>query len=188
MNVALNKVNPLWAILAAALIGISVAALLHYRALSSRDAELADIDAEIGRTAQANAQAEQLIRELPELRRAVRHFARQMPHDSDLSPLIESVGVDSTVDGSPEREIVTKPTIAGPLVARTTFSLRYRGSFPGTITFLRRLQEGELLTRVERIVLERSANESQRPLRAQVDFSTFSRSSKELERWAQAEQ
>jgi Tfp pilus assembly protein PilO len=185
---ALRKINPLWAVLAAAVIGISAAALLHVRALSSRDEELAAISAQIERTAQANAQAEQIVREIPELRQAVRRFARQMPPDANLSLLIESVGENPATDGQPEREIVTKPTIAGALVARTPFSLRYRGSFRGTIAVLRRLQDGDLLTRVERIVLERAANEPRTPLRVQVDFSTFSRTSKELEKWAQAEQ
>jgi len=185
--VALKKINPLWAVLAVAVIGISAAALLHHRMMSSRGAELAVVDAEIERTGQANARAEQSVRDLPELRQAVRRFANQVVPDSDLSPLIESLGADLAANGAPEREIVTKPTIPGYPVARIPFSLQYRGSFRGTISLLSRLQDGDLFTRVGRIVLEKGAGEGDKPLRVQVDFSTFARTSKELETWAQAE-
>ncbi len=185
---ALKQINPLWAVVAAAVIGISGAALLHHRMLSGRGTELAALESSVQRTTNANAQAEQLLRDLPELRQAVRRFAGQVPPDSDLSSLLASVDADPAADGAPEREIVTKPTIPGQPVARIPFSLQYRGSFRGTISLLHRLQDGDLLTRVERIVLERSSNEAQKALRVQVDFSTFARTSKELETWAQAEQ
>ncbi len=185
---ALKQINPLWAVVVAAVIGVSAAALLHHRMLSSRDTELAAIDASIERTANANAQAEQLLGDVPELRQAARRFVAQVPPDSDLSSLLASVDADPAADGAPEREIVTKPTIAGQPVARIPFSLRYRGSFRGAISLLHRLQDGDLLTRVERIVLERSPNEGKKPLQVQVEFSTFARTSKELEKWAQVEQ
>jgi hypothetical protein len=188
VNVALKDIKPLWAALAAVVVVVVAATFLHVRALVRRDAELANVGAEIERIGRANAQAEQMVRELPELRQAVHRFAMQTPPGADLSPLIESVGVDPAVEGTPEREIVTRSTVNGALVARTPFSLRYRGSFRGTITLLRRLQDGDLFTRVERIVLERPATEPRKPLRVEVDFSTFSRTSKELEKWAQAEQ
>jgi hypothetical protein len=44
------------------------------------------------------------------------------------------------------------------------------------------------LTRVDRVVMERtSAGETLTPLRVEIEFSTFSRTSKELESWANAE-
>ena len=188
MNVALKNINPVWAGLVAVAVAIGAGVLLHSRALASRNQDLAAVNAEVASAVQANARGEELLRELPELREAVRRFARQMPADANLSPLIESVGVDPSVEGAPEREITTQATVAGALVARTPFSLRYRGSFRGTIALLHKLQEGELFARIERIVLERGATDGQnRPLRVQVDFSTFARTSSELEKWAQVQ-
>jgi hypothetical protein len=78
--------------------------------------------------------------------------------------------------------------VAGQPVARVPFVLQYRGSFASTVTLLRRLQDGPLLTRVERVVVENeSTTDGDKPLRVTVEFSTFARTSKELEAWAQAE-
>jgi len=187
--VALKKIKPVWALTAAAVVLLFGAVFAHHRLLSSRTVELASINDEIRSLASANAEAERAMSDLPELRQSVRRFAMQVPPDSDLSPLLESVGSDLTPGAAPEREIVTKPTVAGQPVARVPFSLQYRGSFAGTVALLNRLHDGDLFTRVERIVLERSAStEGNKPLRVQVDFSTFTRTSKELEAWAQAEQ
>ena len=188
---ALKKIKPVWALTAAAMALMLAAAWGHHRLLSSRTVELASINGEIRSLASANAEAERALSDLPELRQSVRRFAMQVPPDSDLSPLLESVGSDLTPGAAPEREIVTKPTVAGQPVARVPFSLQYRGSFAGTVALLNRLHDGDLFTRVERIVLERSASasgEGNKPLRVLVDFSTFTRTSKELEAWAQAEQ
>ena len=101
--------------------------------------------------------------------------------------LIGSAGADAGAPGVPEREIVSKPTVAGQPVARVPFVLQFRGSFASTITLLRRLEDGPLLTRVERVVMENESTDGDKPLRVQVEFSTFARTSKELETWAQAE-
>ncbi|HEV2294628.1 MAG TPA: type 4a pilus biogenesis protein PilO [Tepidisphaeraceae bacterium] len=185
---ALKKIKPAWIAFAVAGVVITAAGLLHCQLLMSRGAALAVLKADVQRATQANVQAERAIRDLPELRQAVRRFARQVPSGADLGPLLESVG-DLAADGAPEREIVTKSTVPGHPVARIPFSLQYRGSFRGTITLLQRLQEGSLFTRVERIVIEKGPNsDSVKPLRVQVDFSTFARTAKELEAWAQADQ
>lgn len=193
------KIKPAWIAFAIAFVVITAAGLLHVQLLTSRGAALAVLEADIDRVAQTNAQAEQAISDLPELRQAVQRFARQVPPDSDLSPLLESIGTDAAAHGMPlDREIATKPTIAGNPVARIPFSLQYRGSFRGTIALLKRLQEADLLTRVERIVVEKAATttaaatttttEGARPLKVQVEFSTFARTAKELEAWAHAPQ
>ena len=185
---ALKKIKPTWALTAGGIVLMFAAAIGHHRLLSSRAVELSTINDEIRRTASANAEAERAVGELASLRAAVRQFAKQVPPDSDLSPLLESVGSDLTPGAAPEREIVTKATIPGQPVSRIPFSLQYRGSFTGTVALLKRLHGGELFTRVERIVLERSPSaEGQAPLKVQVDFSTFARTSKELEAWAHAE-
>ena len=186
---ALKKIKPIWALTAAGILLMVGAAILHHRLLSGRAVELAGINEPINRTASANDAAERAVKDLPELRQSVRRFAAQVPPDSDLSGLLESVGTDPFVEGAPEREIVTKPTIPGQPVARIPFSLQYRGSFNGTVALLNRLHDGTLFTRVERLVLERAPSaEGNKRLRVQVDFSTFARTSKELEAWAQAEQ
>ena len=190
---ALKKINPVWAVAAAVVIGVAAAAVAHRQALGSRADELAAVEAEIERTVTANAIAEHGLRDLPGLRESVRRFARQVPPDADLSRLLGSVGVEdgaAAPNGAPDREIVTKPTIPGQPVARIPFALQYRGSFRGTVSLLQRLHEGDLFTRVERIVLEKNTGEAtqqQQPLRVSIDFSTFARTSKELESWAQAE-
>jgi hypothetical protein len=187
--VALNKIKPLWALTAVGIVLMIGAAIAHHRLLSSRAVELLTINDEIHRTANDNAAAERALSDLPGLRESVRRFAKQVPPDSDLSPLLESVGSDLTPGAAPEREIVTKPTIPGQPVARIPFSLQYRGSFSGTVALLDRLHNGSLFTRVERIVMERgTGTEANHPLRVTVDFSTFARTSKELEAWAQVEQ
>ena len=57
-----------------------------------------------------------------------------------------------------------------------------------TLTLLRRLHDGPLLTQIERVSIESdSPGEGEKPLRVQVEFSTFARTSKELEAWSQAE-
>ena len=185
---ALKKIKPIWALTAAGILLMFGAGIVHHRLLSSRAVELSLINDEIHRMENANAAAERAVSDLPELRQSVRRFALQVPADSDISRLLESVGSDPSADGTPEREIVTKPTIPGQPVARIPFSLQYRGSFNGTVALLNRLHDGALFTRVERLVLERAPSaEGNKRLRVQVDFSTFARTSKELEAWAQAE-
>ena len=184
----LKQIKPLWAFAAAGIVLTCGAAVAHHQLLSSRAVELSTINEEIRRTASANAEAERAVSELASLRAAVRRFATQVPPDSDLSPLLESVGSDLTPGAAPEREIVTKATVHGQPVSRIPFSLQYRGSFTGTVALLKRLHGGELFTRVERIVMERAPSaEGETPLKVQVDFSTFARTSKELEAWAHAE-
>ena len=186
---ALKKIKPTWILTAIGIVLMFGAGIAHHRLLSSRAVELLSIKDEIHRTLNSNAAAERAVSDLPALRESVRRFAKQVPLDSDLSPLLESVGSDLAPGAAPEREIVTKATIPGTPVARIPFSLQYRGSFVGTVALLNRLQQGELFARVERIVLERTqSNEPNKPLRVQVDFSTFARTSKELEAWAQVEQ
>lgn len=188
MHVALRRIKPVWIVFAVAGVVITAAGLMHLQLLTSRGTALAFVEAEIRRAEQANVVAEQAIRDLPELRRAVHQFAKQVVPDSDLSHLLESVGTDPAGNGAPEREIVTKPTVQGQPVARVPFSLQYRGSFRGTIALLDRLHHGELFTRVERIVVEKGSSPAgDNSLRVQLDFSTFARTAKELETWAQSE-
>ena len=185
---AFKKIKPVWIVFAVAGVVITAAGLVHLKVLSSRGNDLAALEADIHRTAQANIDAERLIRGLPELRQSARQFALKVPPEQ--GPLLESIGADLTADGAPEREIMTKPTIPGQPVARVPFSLQYRGTFGGTVGLLNRLQGGNRLTRVERIVVERTStgNPNDKTLRVQVDFSTFSRTAKELEQWAQSDQ
>lgn len=188
VHVALKRIKPVWIVFAVAGVVITAAGLMHLQLLTSRGKALAVIAAEIRRTEQANVSSEQAIRDLPELRQAVHRFAKQVAPDSDMSHLLESVGTDPAGKGTPEREIVTKPTVAGQPVSRVPFSLQYRGSFRGTIALLDRLHHGELFTRVERIVVEKGASPAgENSLRVQLDFSTFARSAKELEAWAHVE-
>jgi hypothetical protein len=173
------------AVLALALIG---GAVLHWRMLASRRADLAALEAEAARAADANGAESRATRDLPALRQAAARFARSVPPDPNLTSLLGSAGADAGQPGLPEREIVSRPTVAGQPVARVPFQLQYRGSFAGTLTLLQRLQDGPLLTRVERVVIENeSATDGDKPLRVQLEFSTFARTSKELAAWAQAE-
>jgi Tfp pilus assembly protein PilO len=163
-------------------------AAMHWHLLSSRRAAIAAVDAEARRVAQQNAATERAGRELPQLRATARRLARRVPPDPELGTLLGSVGTDASASGAPEREIVTRQTIPGQPVARVPFLLQYRGSFATTLTLLRRLQEVQQLTQVERLVIENeSTTDGDKPLRVQVEFSTFARTSKELEAWSQAE-
>jgi Tfp pilus assembly protein PilO len=171
----------------AALVALVAGAVRHWQALSTRRAALAALEAEVRQAADAGA-AQSAARELPVLQRSVARLARRVPRDPNLTTLIGSAGTETGADGVPEREIVSKPTVAGQPVARVPFVLQYRGSFASTVTLLRRLQDGPVLTRVERVVMENeSATDGDKPLRVVVEFSTFARTSKELEAWAQAE-
>jgi hypothetical protein len=171
-----------------ALAAVVAGAVVHWQVLGTRRAALAALEAEVRQAADSGGAQSTAARDLPALRRSVARLARRVPPDPKLTTLIGSAGTEAGTDGVPEREIVSKPTVAGQPVARVPFVLQYRGSFASTVTLLRRLQDGPVLTRVERVVLENeSATDGDKPLRVQVEFSTFARTSKELEAWAQAE-
>lgn len=185
---ARKKIPLTWVCAAAAILVVGAGAMVHWHLLSSRRAALAAAEAQVQAAADANAQAEQGLRELPTLRQSVREFARCVPPDPDISALLGSVGGDVASSAGPQREIVSKPTVPGQPLARVPFSLTYRGSFDGTVSLLQRLHNGELFARIERIVIDNdSAAEGQHVLRVHLDFSTFARTSKELETWARAE-
>ena len=184
---ALEKVKPLW-VVAAIVVVVAAGAYAHWQALGSRREQLAVIEMDLRAVEQTNAALEGATAQLRELRRDVESFARAVPPNSDLGPLMEAMGEALNSDGVVEREVLTKPTVAGQPVARVPFSLQYRGSFNGTIALLKRMQEGQRLTRVDRVLMERSGTgESDTPLRVEIEFSTFSRTSQELETWANAE-
>jgi len=170
-----------------AVVAIVGGAALHWRLVSTRKAALAALEADVRRADEANRAQSAAARDLPSLRKAVGRLARRVPPDPNLSSLLGSAGAEAGAPGVPEREIVSKPTIAGQPVARVPFVLQFRGSFASTVTLLKRLQDGPLLTRVERVVVENESTDGEKPLRVQVEFSTFARTSKELETWAQAE-
>lgn len=184
-----NRVRSMAACATGALVlAVLAGAVLHWQLASGRRAALATVEAEIRRAAEANAVAERAARDLPRLRAAVKQLAKRVPPDANLSGLLGAVGTDAGPPGLPEREIVSKPTIPGQPVARVPFALQYRGSFESAVTLLRRLEDGPLLTRVERVSVEsESPTGGEKPLRVQVEFSTFARTSKELEAWSQAE-
>ena len=172
---------------AGVVLAVLAGVVLHGYLVSSRKSALAAVEAEFDRLAEANVAGDRAVRDLPRLRSEVGRLARRVPPDTDLGPLLGSVGSDAT-GAAPEREIVSKPTVKGQPVARVPFQLQYRGSFASTLTLLRRLHDGPLLTQVERVVVESEpAGEGDKPLRVQVEFSTFARTSKELEAWSQAE-
>lgn len=171
----------------AAVVAIAGGAALHWRLVSTRQAALTALEADVRQTAESNGAQSAGSGDLPALRKAVARLARRVPPDPNLTSLLGSAGADAGAPGVPEREIVSKPTVAGQPVARVPFVLQFRGSFASTITLLQRLQDGPLLTRVERVVMENESTDGDRPLRVQVEFSTFARTSKELETWAQAE-
>jgi len=172
----------------AAVAAVVAGAVVHWQVLGTRRAALAALEAEVRQAADSGGAQSTAARELPGLQRSVARLARRVPPDPNLTTLIGSAGTEARPDGVPEREIVSKPTVAGQPVARVPFVLQYRGSFASTVTLLRRLQDGPVLTRVERVVMENeSATDGDKPLRVQVEFSTFARTSKELEAWAQAE-
>lgn len=183
-----EKSRPIWFAAAAAVVVVAVAATAHWRMLSARGAQVAEVEASLRTAEEANAALEQATMQLPQLRRDVEVFAKAVPPNADLGPLMEAMGEALTQDGVNEREVLTRPTVAGQPVARVPFSVQYRGSFQGTIALLRRMQEGRRLTRVDRVVMERtSADQPVSPLRVEIEFSTFSRTSQELESWANAE-
>ena len=187
---AANAQHPklLYAAAAAVVLLVVIGAVVHWRMLASRQADLAAVEADARRAAEANGAESKAARDLPNLRSAAKSFARSVPTDPNLTSLLGSAGADAGQPGLPEREIVSRPTVIGQPVARVPFLLQYRGSFAGTLTLLQRLQDGPLLTRVERVVIENeSSTDGDKPLRVQLEFSTFARTSKELEAWAQAE-
>lgn len=177
------------ACVAGVFVAAAVGAVVHWQMLGARRAALAALEAEVRRAAEANGTQSTAARELPDLKKSVARLARRVPPDPNLTALLGSAGTEGAgADGVPEREIQSKPTVAGQPVARVPFVLQYRGSFASTVTLLRRLQDGPLLTRVERVVVENeSTTDGDKPLRVTVEFSTFARTSKELEAWAQAE-
>jgi Tfp pilus assembly protein PilO len=172
----------------ALVVAVITGVVVHWQMLSTRRAALAALEAEVSTAAEGNGTESVAARELPRLRHSLARFARRVPPDPNLTSLLGSAGTETAGDGVPEREIVSKPTVSGQPVARVPFVLQYRGSFASTVTLLHRLADGPLLTRVERVVMENeSATDGDKPLRVQVEFSTFARTSKELEAWAQAE-
>ena len=171
----------------AAVLTIVGGAAMHWRLVSTRRAALATLEADVRQAVDSNGAQSAASRGIPALRKAIARFARRVPPDPNLTSLLGSAGADAGAPGVPEREIVSKPTVAGQPVARVPFVLQFRGSFASTITLLRRLEDGPLLTRVERVVVENESTDGEKPLRVQVEFSTFARTSKELETWAQAE-
>lgn len=183
----LEKVKPSWFVIAVAVL-VAAGAVAHWKVVDGRRAELAAVEVRLHDAEQANGALDHLTAQLPQLRRDVETFAKAVPPNADLGPLMEAMGDALNSDGVAEREVLTKPTVAGQPVARVPFSLQYRGSFNGTVALLKRMQEGHRLTRVDRVLMERtSAGDVMTPLRVEIEFSTFSRTTQELESWANAE-
>jgi len=185
--VALEKIKPVW-LLAAVAVLVACGAAAHWKAVGARRAAVDAVEADLRAAVQANSAMARATAQLPLLRRDVAAFVKQVPGNADLGPLMEAVGEALNADGVVEREVLTRPTVAGQPVARVPFSVQYRGSFDGTIALLKRMQEGPRLTRIDRVLMERSGGSDEHaPLRVEVEFSTFARTSQELESWATAE-
>ena len=183
----LEKLKLSW-IMAAVAVLVAGGAVLHYKVLADLRVEVAAVEAQLRDAEQTTVALQALTAQLPQLRHQVTDFAKAVPPTADLGPLMEAMGDALNSDGVAEREVLTKPTVAGQPVARIPFSLQYRGSFNGTVALLKRMHEGQRLIHVDRVVMERTgAGENLTPLRVEIEFSTFSRTTQELESWANAQ-
>src|SRR5688572_33053271 len=109
MPVVLEKLKPSWFAAAVALV-VACGAFAHWRVVSDRRAELAVVVAQVRDAEQTNVALEALTAQLPQLRREVCTFAKAVPPNADLGPLMEAMGEALNSDGVAEREVVTKPT------------------------------------------------------------------------------
>jgi hypothetical protein len=101
--------------------------------------------------------------------------------------LLSEVGRELAGGGASDREILTFPTVSGSPLNRVPVPLRFKGSTVSAMALLRQIENYDRLTRIDRIVMEKSDPASQGPISTAVEFSLFSRASQEALSWTSGE-
>lgn len=155
---------------AAAVIG-GVAAAAHWRALTADLQQLTALHQQVTTTANANAAARVVVRNLPELQARKQHATRRLPSDANLGAMLDSLNTVLTDLGVTPEELLTHTTVSDKRFQRLPVSLRFRGNFIQTYEVLKHLRSSERLTRVEKLTIEDTADSS--PPRVEIEFSAF---------------
>lgn len=175
-------------LLAAVTVLAGGAAYWHYRAVSVRQEAIRALQDERDRAEAAAATLPEQTARRGELRRSLRAFARQVPDQADVGPLLEELRPGQAGDEVVEREMSTRPVVTEKYLSRTPVSIRLKSSFTGMLLLLEEIEAPSRLARVERIVAERPAGERDKPLQVQIEFSAFFRGSEDLAKWARTDQ
>jgi Tfp pilus assembly protein PilO len=162
------------------------AGLVHYRAVSGLGNDLDRLERELS-SMQAMEGTERATAGLSELRHAAAQFVNMVPDSTDLSGMLEELGRELDQGEALDREVATRPTIGGLDLSRIPVAIHFRGSFGQAFAVLKHVESSRRLTRLDRMLLERPPGDVQRPLKVEIEFSTFARTGKEAAAWAAAE-
>jgi Tfp pilus assembly protein PilO len=168
-------------------VGMGVLAGDQYRRGMDKRRELAQIEGTLVKLKADSAAYRRTAEEVTLLRGDLKRFAEQVPYQPDLGQLLSEVGRELAGGGASEREILTFPTVSGSPLNRVPVSLRFKGSTASAMALLRQIENYSRLTRIDRIVLEKTDPTSTGPISTAVEFSLFSRASQEALSWTSGE-
>jgi Tfp pilus assembly protein PilO len=167
--------------------GLGVLAADQYRRGMDRRGELDTSQARLAKLQEESAAYRRTAEQVTALRSQLKRFAEQVPYQPDLGLLLSEIGKELAGGAASEREILTFPTVAGSPLNRVPVSLRFKGTTASAVALLRQIENYNRLTRIDRIVLEKSDPTAKGLISTAVEFSLFSRASQEALSWTSAE-
>ena len=171
-------------LLAVAAVAAAAGGYGHYRAVAARNERLRVLAAETEQARRAAESASALLADDAAARRGLRQLAHRVPAGGDVSDLLTEISV-ALADGEvSQREVVTQPTVGGRPFSRVPLSLRLNCSFDQAFKLLGRIEGARRLTRVERLTISGSGADPTKPLRVEIEVSTFARDAEETATWA----
>ena len=175
------------AALAAAAAVVIVGAWVHYALLSAKKARLHVLQTKVADVRAINVVSARLPDEVAYARQELKHVALRVPADAEVGGLLQHIGAALNECNMADREVITRPTVAGRPFSRIPLSLRLRGSFHDMFKLLGRIEQAGRAARIDRLVVETSSEQRDGPLRVEIDLSTYSRHPQEAAAWAALE-
>lgn len=154
-----------WIVLGILLVVVAVFVTLVYvpqiDRISTCNGETAKVAALVNDESARAACVPDMIRQVEQTKRQFKNFDRRLPKQKELAEFLKDIST-AIMDERLENQVIEpgNPT-RGELYNRLPIIMKFNGTFTGVASFLRRLDQMERLTRIERISIKQVKEEGQ---------------------------
>ncbi|MEE9212496.1 MAG: type 4a pilus biogenesis protein PilO [Phycisphaeraceae bacterium] len=137
------------------------------------DARIAKARYQLGFELADTRSLRRLAEDVAQLQQAVSGAQRYVPQRDELADLLRQISHQLNDQQVGEPEFQTEPIRHGPDYSVMPVSLRFTASFPEVFGFLRQIELMHRLIRIERLMIEADTGDPTRPLKVEIELSTF---------------
>lgn len=114
-----------------------------------------------------------LARKVFDLKQVVSSAPQIVPREGELAGLLKRLSADLEYQGAADQAIEVRPTIETREYSVIPVTLRFRASFAGVFSFLKKIEAMDRLVRIEQLSLEGDPERPTKPLAVDIELGAF---------------